>query len=231
MAIPRKVGLPVTPPPNRGDGNAPKLPTKAPGSPQNPRGEEQPPKRPNPAQNSQQKAVKRKEDLAPPAKRQKPSEDTINQELPRRKERSAQSEQRRVRQQPIKESTVEKSPEVEEGYAIDEETGIKYRVLPGAKADAVKKFNSLKKSDLENLTFSSMKYFFTEAEDFDIDDLNSTAEDFLGHLRVPPNKEEQKKLREERLKRKREQNQKFADEQERLTAKYGSLEPDEHEDD
>ena len=245
MAIPRRIGLPTKPPAVQNDTSMPETPVKPPISQENRDSEQRQVRRKSSPQ-------KRENQQSSPEKRQ--IRTTIQESQKQRRviqnseqNTSHQNEQRRRKALQKQASTkVDKedaakrrnrNPEnnsesntnnnaVEEGYAIDEETGIKYKVLPGAKPEAVKKFNSMKKSDLENLTFSSMKYFFTEAEDFDIEDLNSTANDFLGHLRVPPDKDEQKRLREARAQRMKAQEEAYKKNEEILNEKYGSLEPD-----
>lgn len=91
----------------------------------------------------------------------------------------------------------ESTSDLPKGWDIDPKTGKKYKKLLGAPPEAIRvgRKGGLSKEQLEAITVFD--------EDFDIDDLNSTAEMFLAHLRVPPDKEEQKRLLEEKKKKRR----------------------------
>lgn len=110
--------------------------------------------------------------------------------------------------------------DIDDGYAIDPKTGKKYKKLPNVPKDVVR---ADKKSG--GLSLEQLRNSIPEA-DFDLDDLNGAADLFLAHLRVPPDKEEMKRLREERLRRAKKQNAEYEDVAEALDEKYGSLEPD-----
>ena len=71
---------------------------------------------------------------------------------------------------------------IDPNYRIDERTGKKYRILPKSEYDA--EGNPI-----------------LQIPDFDADNLNSEADEFLAHLRVTPTKNEIIKMREEREKR------------------------------
>lgn len=253
MAIPRRVGLPTQPPAAQNDTNSSETPVKRPISQDNNNSEQRPvrresapQKRENQASSASKEQNRQRKNLQQSSKPQRrvvqdSEQNTPNQNPPRRKSQNEQVSTKvdnvsnRQKRNPensdgqINTKNTDSTP-VEEGYAIDEKTGVKYKVLPGAKPEAVKKFNSMKKADIDNLTFSSMKYFFTEAEDFDIEDLNNTAQDFLGHLRIPPDKDEQKRLREARAQRMKAQEEAYKKNAEKLDEKYGSLEPDDPDD-
>lgn len=70
--------------------------------------------------------------------------------------------------------------ELEEGWAIDEKTGKKYKMIP----------KSVYKGKGKNAIPLLM------IEDFDADDMTGEAETYLSHLRVPPDKEEQERLKQ-----------------------------------
>lgn len=110
--------------------------------------------------------------------------------------------------------------DIDDGYAIDPKTGKKYKKLPNVPKDVVR---ADKKSG--GLSLEQLRNSIPEA-DFDLDDLNGAADIFLAHLRVPPDKDEMKRLREERLKRARMQNAEYENTAEALDEEYGSLEPD-----
>lgn len=110
--------------------------------------------------------------------------------------------------------------DIDDGYAIDPKTGKRYKKLPTVPKDVVR---ADKKSG--GLSLEQLRNSIPEA-DFDLDDLNGAADMFLAHLRVPPDKEEMKRLREERLRRAKMQNAEYENTAEALDEKYGSLEPD-----
>lgn len=239
MALPRKVGLPITPPPNRGGGNTPESPSETSKRAQNREGDGQPVSRPKTPQSAETRTSDNKRPPVQDSKQINSEENRVRKTSGNKREQIPENFSNKntsVRQSsrkelPRKEQSQppvhDKKESIEEGYAIDPKTGIKHRVLPGVKEDAVKSFNSLTKKQIADLTFSSMKHYVETMEDFDIEDLDNTAQDFLGHLRIAPDKEEQKRLREERASRKRSQNEQFAKEQERLNKKYGDfVEPD-----
>lgn len=95
------------------------------------------------------------------------------------------------------------NPKVEsklpEGWAIDPATGKKYKKLSGYKEGVMK--HSAKVIKAGGMTLDQLRATVNLDEDFNLDDLNGSAETFLSHIRVPPNKEEQIRLREERAKR------------------------------
>jgi hypothetical protein len=76
-----------------------------------------------------------------------------------------------------------------ENLRIDPKTGVKYQVIPKTVMDT------------EGRPISQI-------EDFNVDDLNSEADRFLGHLRIAPTPEELAQLREERKARIRESREK-----------------------
>lgn len=73
--------------------------------------------------------------------------------------------------------------ETEEGWAIDEKTGVKYKTIPKSVYEGKGK-NARPKLAIE---------------DFDVDNMTDEAETYLGHLRVPPDKEEQERLKQLRI--------------------------------
>lgn len=89
-------------------------------------------------------------------------------------------------------------PELPEGWAIDPVTGKKFKKLPGFKEGVMRSQAAIKKAANGGMTLEQLRMTVIEEPDFDLDNLNGSAETFLAHLRVPPNKEEQRKLREER---------------------------------
>ena len=88
---------------------------------------------------------------------------------------------------------------VPEGYAIDPKTGKQYKLLPAAAPEAVKAHKSSK----HGMGLDEFMRYTKADESFDMDDLNGAAELFLPHLRVAPDKEEQKRILEAREARER----------------------------
>lgn len=80
----------------------------------------------------------------------------------------------------VREPEADLSPELEEGWAIDEKTGKRYKKIPKSI------YNGKGKNAIPVLMI----------EDFDADDMTGEAETYLSHLRVPPDKEEQEKLKQ-----------------------------------
>lgn len=105
-------------------------------------------------------------------------------------------------------------------YTIDPVTGVKYKKLPAASKDVIR---ADKKSG--GLGIEQLRNMIPEA-DFDLNDLDGAANSFLAHLRVPPDKEEMKRLREEKIARAKAQNDEYKQKETELEEKYGSLEAD-----
>lgn len=87
----------------------------------------------------------------------------------------------------------------QDGWEVDAETGKKFKQLVGYKSGVMKHSANIIKAG--GMTLDQLRKSIEEDPDFDLDDLNGSAETFLSHLRVPPDKEEQKRLKEERAKR------------------------------
>lgn len=91
--------------------------------------------------------------------------------------------------------------EIPEGYAKDPKTGKVYKLLPGASKEAIA---AAKRNGGGFTSISDLRKFVKEEDEFNMDDLNGMAEQFMSHLRVPPSPQELERLRrerEERLKR------------------------------
>lgn len=142
------------------------------------------------------------------------TEPRIERQAPQRKPAPSpkpHSEPREVRQPkpskpkvtPRVEETTERQVEEElpEGWAIDKKTGKKYKLLPKTQYDD---------DGLPML----------QVEDFDDLNLNNEAERFLAHLRVAPDREEQKRLREKRAQMQKESNKKYTKITQELSEKY-----------
>lgn len=80
--------------------------------------------------------------------------------------------------------------EVPEGWARDPKTGKVYKIIPKSEYDS------------EGAPILHL-------DDLNLDDLNSEATKYLGHLRVPPNKAEQKALIAEKRRKLQEQNTEY----------------------
>lgn len=113
---------------------------------------------------------------------------------------------------PVSKRSKKQKPEAETFYdedgllwAIDPKYGKKYRVLEGASPEAVK----AGKGGFDSLS-ALRAYVDEDVEGFDIDDLNGTAEAFLAHLRVPPDKEEMERLRKARALQQKRQDEEYA---------------------
>lgn len=100
--------------------------------------------------------------------------------------------------QPAQASSAPKE-ELPDGWYIDPKTKKKIKRLPGVSAGVIKQGNKIAKAG--GLDLTQLRRSMAEEPDFDMDNLNGSAEMFLAHMRVPPDKEEQRKLREERDRR------------------------------
>lgn len=78
------------------------------------------------------------------------------------------------------EPVIEHDDGPEEGWAIDEKTGVKYKTIPKSV------FKGKGKNAIPMLAI----------EDFDADNMTGEAETYLGHLRIPPDKAEQERLKQ-----------------------------------
>ncbi len=87
------------------------------------------------------------------------------------------------------------------GYAVDPVTGKRYKKLPGFKEGVMSSKAAVKAASNGGMTLDQLRATVREDPDLNPDDLNGAAELFMAHLRVPPDKEEQKKLLAERAKR------------------------------
>jgi len=109
----------------------------------------------------------------------------------------------------------------EDGWEFDSKTGKYYKPLPAAPKEAIRAAKAAKGAGLD---LNEMKRFFEVREDFDIDDLNSTAETFMAHLRIPPSKEEQEAILRRKAELAQEQREKRAELDQELNAKEGLIE-------
>lgn len=100
-------------------------------------------------------------------------------------------------QQPSKPASPAAAP-AEDGWLIDEETGKRYKPMPGFKPGVMSSKSAVKSIASGNVSLEALRSMVEDVPDFSLDDLNGSAEMFLPHLRVPPDKEEQKRLAEER---------------------------------
>lgn len=96
------------------------------------------------------------------------------------------------------------SDEVKGKIQVDPKTGLSYETLPSASPEALKAF---KRAGSEGLSLSQLRSLTERVEGFDIDDMNSMAERFLPHLRVPPDKEEMRRLRAKKAQMQKEQDE------------------------
>jgi len=107
-------------------------------------------------------------------------------------------------------------------WAIDPATGKRYKRLPQASREAIRAYKGTKGA---GFTLDEMKRFVGFQENFDIDDLNGTAELFMPpRLRTPPSKEEQEAILRRKAELAEEQRAKRAEMDQELNAKEGILE-------
>ena len=106
-------------------------------------------------------------------------------------------------------------------WSVDPKTGKRYKSLPSTPKEAIAAY---KKTKGAGLSKSEMMAFVQTQEDFDIDDLNGTAETFMAHLRVPPSLEEREEILRKRAELARRQKAERAELDAELNDKEGTLE-------
>lgn len=119
------------------------------------------------------------------------------------------------------------SEEALEGWVIDPKTGKKYKKLNSSPKELV---NSFKKNGKVSLN-EVMKYVDEIDKDFNVDDLNSSAEIFMAHLRVPVSDEERAENIRKRKELQTKQDNEYAKQAAVLAEKYDVPEEDIFEDD
>jgi hypothetical protein len=103
------------------------------------------------------------------------------------------------------ESTVETpAAKHDPNWELDPKTGKRYKRIAGYKDGVMNSRQAVKNVAKGNISMEQLRMMVKEEPDFNLDDLNGSADTFLAHLRVPPNKEEQAKLREERAARQKQ---------------------------
>lgn len=112
---------------------------------------------------------------------------------------------------------------VPDGYAVDPVTGKMYKKLPANDKDLVKQYN--RSNGKMEISIEQMRQT-ADSVDIDLHNMEKSADMFLAHLRVPPDKEEIERLKQERIRLANKQKAEFEDEQNLLLNTLGSLEPD-----
>lgn len=107
-----------------------------------------------------------------------------------KRQSSTKPKVRKTERKVVRKTEVNKA-ETDDGWVVDPVTGVRHKVL--AKTEWIPGSGGRSKSTVGD----DMKDPF--------DDMNSAAEIFLGHLRVPPDEKETQRLNEERQRRRREQ--------------------------
>lgn len=115
------------------------------------------------------------------------------------------------------------SPEEEDSgqWAVDPKTGKRYKTLTATPKEALAAYKRTKGG---GFTIAEMQALVGVQEDFDIDDLNGTAETFMAHLRVPPSPEEREEILRKRAELVQKQKAERAALDEELNDKEGTLE-------
>lgn len=108
-------------------------------------------------------------------------------------------------------NTPVKNEEVEDEYAIDPETGVRYKKLFSLDPDYTKEFSRSKGKTI--MPWKAVP----DVEDFDVNDLNSAADLFMGHMRVAPSKEEIEELRRRYTEQQRQKDKAYSELAEELS--------------
>lgn len=106
-------------------------------------------------------------------------------------------------------------------WAVDPKTGKRYKTLAATPKEALAAYKRTKGG---GFTIAEMQALVGVQEDFDIDDLNGTAETFMAHLRVPPSPEEREEILRKRAELVQKQKAERAALDEELNDKEGTLE-------
>ena len=115
--------------------------------------------------------------------------------------------------------------ESEDRWVIDAKTGIKHKELNRIPKNVLSAMHKVAKSG--GTPSSSELRFIPREKDFDSIDaftgagMDAMAETFLGHLRVPPNEDELKRLREEYARRQKKAEEDYQHEQSEITSTSG----------
>lgn len=133
---------------------------------------------------------------APPAETENASQDRRTNMRARRA-----SSARRKSEQPVVDENGEFTKDGKT-YRVDKVTGKTYRVIPKSEDSGVKDANG----------YAMPKLHVPDIGGFDADEMDRSAEEFLAHLRVAPNREEQARLRAEMQRREIERNKKYLQE-------------------
>lgn len=142
---------------------------------------------------------------------------------PRTSPRPTETKRSEARLQPVHSDYSELPIEEEDTteWALDPKTGKRYKALPSTPKEAIAAY---KKTRGAGLSKSEMMAFIQTQDDFNIDDLNGTAETFMAHLRVPPSAEEREEILRKRAELIQKQKAERAALDEELNDKEGTLE-------
>lgn len=116
----------------------------------------------------------------------------------RKRQKAAQSPSR-----PSRGRNTRKAPEArtepqeaaeDDGWRIDKKTGKRYKLLAAATPEMIK---ANKSNHNSGLGIDEARKLIPLDKDFDVDDLDSAADIFMSHLRVPPSKDELRQARDD----------------------------------
>lgn len=178
------------------------------------------PQRPRPNEAAPQRRSSAPQGDARRAGGERPAAPSKAPQAPRSKPQGAPQNRRPVEQQsrpatPAKRSAPQKAlqnpnkvieADLPEGWEIDRKTGVKHRELPKTQWDP----------DNPGWSISHLEDTYDATYDLD-----SLASDFLGHLQVAPDKDEQKRLMEEKLAQKKAQDALYEKNRKALNEKFG----------
>lgn len=108
-----------------------------------------------------------------------------------------------------------------ERWSTDPKTGKRYKSLATTPKEALAAY---KKTNGKGLSLSEIRSLVGIEEDFDIDDLNGTAETFMAHLRVPPSAAEREEILRKKAELAKQQRAERAELNQELDEKEGRIE-------
>lgn len=115
--------------------------------------------------------------------------------------------------------------ESEDRWIIDAKTGVKHKELNRIPKNVLSAMHKVAKSggtpSSSELRFIPREKDFNSIDAFTGAGMDAMAETFLGHLRVPPNEDELKRLREEYIRRQKKAEEDYQHEQSEITSTSG----------
>ena len=151
------------------------------------------------------------------------SEDNNNTPVRERKKRSAPSRGDSSSSHGIHPKR-EGSSNDQSRWVTDPKTGVRYKAMTPTPPDVLQSMKRAVKGagfSISDMSMIPKEEEFEHIDAFNGNDLNKVAKVFLGHLKVPPNEEELKRLRQEYAERQRKSEQEYESIMQEISDKRG----------